>query len=176
MNRKTTWLVWAIVILFLMNAATLGTIVYHNSKQQAQKPDTTAVAESFSGNVINGRFFRQTLGFDNQQMAAFQAANREFRPQTMDITLGIDSLKVAMFAEMRRQTPDTVKLSDLSKQIGQMHTLLKQKTWQFYLKLKAVSTEQQASQLEKAFEPLFINENLQATPHGFHQGWRKVKN
>jgi hypothetical protein len=57
-----------------------------------------------------------------------------------------------------------------------MHTLLKQKTWQFYLRLKAVSTEQQASQLEKAFEPLFINENLQATPHGFHQGWRKVKN
>jgi len=176
MDRKTTWLVWAIIILFLMNAATLGTIIYHNSNQRKQAAVDTSVVTSFSGNVINGRFFRQTLGFDNEQMTAFQAANRHFRPQTMNITFGIDSLKQAMFLEMRKQDPDTLKLAALSREIGELHTLLKQKTWQFYLEIKSVCNAQQLSQLETAFEPLFINESLQQRPHGFQKGWRKGNN
>ena len=176
MNRKVTWLVWAIIVLFLMNAATLGTILYHNSKKQERVADTTVVASSFSGNPMNGRFFRQTLGFDNEQMAVFQEANRHFRPRTMALTFDIDSLKSAMFEEMKKQNPDTLKLAILSKEIGEMHGQLKQATYQFYLKLKNICTDQQRSQLEKAFQPLFITENLQQTPRGFQRGWRRESN
>jgi hypothetical protein len=176
MSRKVTWLVWAIILLFLMNAATLGTILYHKSTKQVGQVDTTSVAGSFSGNPINGRFFRQTLGFDNNQMAVFQDANRQFRPQTMALTFEIDSLKGVMFEEMKKQNPDTLKLALLSKEIGEMHGQLKQETYQFYLKLQNICTDQQRSKLEKAFEPLFISENLQRTPHGFQKGWRRENN
>ena len=176
MNRTVTLLVWAIIVLFLMNAATLGTILYHNRTKQKEPIDTTSVVSSFRGNPINGRFFRQTLGFDSKQMAAFQEANRQFRPQTMTLTSEIDSLKGVMFQEMKKQEPDTLKLDLLSKQIGDLHGQLKQQTYQFYLKLQNVCTEQQRSQLEKAFEPLFISENVQQRPHGFQRGWRRENN
>lgn len=175
MNQKIKWLVWAIIVLFLMNAVTLGTIIYHNYKQE-QQVDTISTVSSFSGNPINGRFFRQTLGFDNEQMSVFQEANQQFRPQTMALTLSIDSLKTEMFAEMKKQEPDTMKLNKLSKEIGDRHAQLKEETYRFYLKLKAVCTEQQQLQLEKVFEPLFINENLPITPRGFQKGRNRINN
>jgi hypothetical protein len=175
MNQKTKWLVWAIVFLFLINAVTLGTIFYQSYKQQHQV-DSTSITGTFSGNVINGRFFRKTLGFNNEQMAAFQKAHQQFRPQTMALTLGIDNLKAEMFAEMKNQQPDTLKLSKLSKEIGDMHGQLKLKTFQFYLKLKAVCSDQQKTQLEKIFEPLFINENILMAPHGFQRGLNRANN
>jgi hypothetical protein len=109
-------------------------------------------------------------------MAVFQDANRQFRPQTMALTFEIDSLKGVMFEEMKKQNPDTLKLALLSKEIGEMHGQLKQETYQFYLKLQNICTDQQRSKLEKAFEPLFISENLQRTPHGFQKGWRRENN
>ena len=175
MNQKTKWLVWAIIVLFLMNAVTLGTIIWHNYKQERQA-DSTSTVSSLPGNPINGRFFRQILGFDNEQMSAFQEANHQFRPQTMALTLSIDSLKTEMFTEMKKQVPDTLKLAILSKQIGDMHAQLKEETYRFYLKLKLVCNEQQQLQLEKVFEPLFINENLPVTPGGFQKGRNRANN
>lgn len=175
MNQKIKWLVWAVVVLFLMNAVTLGTILYHNYKQESQV-DTTLIANSFSGNAINGRFFRQTLGFNNDQMKVFQEANQQFRPQTMALTGSIDSLKAEMFAEMKKQHSDSLKLDLLSKKIGDLHGQLKHETYQFYLNLKNVCNEKQQAQLDKVFEPLFINENLPVTPHGFQRGKNRANN
>jgi hemoglobin-like flavoprotein len=175
MNQKVKLLVWAIVILFLMNVATLGTILYHNYKQQALV-DSTAISRSFTGNVINGRFFRQTLGFSNEQMNVFREANQQFRPQTAALMSAIDSSKVEMFTEMKKRKPDTLKLDLLSKRIGRLHGQLKHETYEFYLVLKNVCSEQQQLQLDKVFEPVFLNENLQTPHHGFQKGWNRANN
>jgi hypothetical protein len=172
MNTKTKWMAWAIVVLFLLNAATLGTILYHNYKGNPSAGST--VVAGHPGAVINGRFFRQTLGFTNEQMESFRTANHQFRPQTAAITVSIDSLKAAMFREMKRQAPDTVKLDALSKQIGELHGALKRETYRFYLNIRSVCSEQQADQLQKVFEPLFINENLPMAPGGNRRGWNKA--
>jgi hypothetical protein len=175
MNQKIKWLVWAVIVLFLMNAVTLGTILYHNYKQD-RGIDTTSIANSFSGNAMNGRFFRQALGFNDDQMAVFQEANQRFRPQTMALTLSIDSLKSEMFTEMKKQAADTMKLDSLSKKVGDLHGQLKHETYQFYLKLKSVCSQQQQLELDKVFEPLFINEDLSTRPRGFQRGWNRVNN
>jgi hypothetical protein len=175
MTGKIKWMVWAIVLLFLMNAATLGTIVYHNYKQQAPA-DTVAYVSSYSGNALNGRFFRQTLGFTNDQMEVFRDANEQFRPQTAALTFSIDSLKAQMFKEMKSEGPDTLRLGELSRKIGDMHGDLKRETYQFFLKIRAVCSREQASELEKVFEPLFVNENLPTVPRGYQRGWNRANN
>lgn len=174
MNIKVKWLVWAVVILFLTNAATVGTIIYHNYRQE-KSIDSTVIAKYYGGNAINGKFFRQTLGFTNEQMDIFRSANQQFRPQTLALTASIDSAKADMFKEMQNQQPDTLRLNELSKKIGDLHAALKLETYQFYLKIKAICSTQQKTQLEKAFEPLFINEDLTGT-RGNRKGWNKAIN
>lgn len=175
MTGKVKWMVWAIVVLFLMNAATLGTILYHNYKQETPADSVTYTA-SYAGNALNGRFFRQTLGFTNDQMDVFRNANEQFRPRTAALTLSIDSLKAEMFKEMKKANPDTLRLNTLSNDIGNLHSELKRETYQFFLRIRIVCTQEQASQLEKVFEPLFVNENLPTGPRGYQRGWNRANN
>jgi Spy/CpxP family protein refolding chaperone len=175
MTGKLKWMIWAIVVLFLMNAATLGTILYHNYKQVTPTDRITSAAP-YAGNALNGRFFRQTLGFTNGQMDGFRNANEKFRPQTAALTLSIDSLKAEMFKEMGKANPDTLRLNALSNEIGNLHSELKRETYQFFLKIRTVCTEEQASQLEKVFEPLFVNENISTGPRGHQRGWNRANN
>ncbi|HWI93227.1 MAG TPA: hypothetical protein VNT20_18240 [Flavisolibacter sp.] len=175
MTGKIKWMVWAIVVLFLMNAATLGTILYHNYKQQVPA-DTVAYVSSYPGNALNGRFFRQTLDFTNDQMEVFRDANEQFRPQTATLTFSIDSLKAEMFKEMKNEKPNTSRLGELSAKIGDMHGELKRETYEFFLRIRAVCSEEQALELEKVFEPLFVNENLPTVPRGYQRGWKRANN
>lgn len=177
MNTRNTqrWLVWSVVFLFLTNAATLATILYHNY-QQNRSENSLVIAGGYRGNAVNGRFFRQTLGFTPAQMQVFREANQRFRPQTAALTAAIDSLKAGMFREMQKQPPDTAHLNLLSRKIGELHAALKLETYRFYLSIRETCSEPQQAQLEKLFEPLFINENLSVTPGGRQYGWNSLNN
>lgn len=86
--------------------------------------------------MINGRFLRQTLGFNEEQMSAFREVNQVFRPAVLDFTISIDSLKTVMFTEMQKAEPDTIALNEISKQIGALHGRLKYETYKFFIRLK----------------------------------------
>ncbi|MGE5520898.1 MAG: hypothetical protein ACM3VS_13285 [Candidatus Dadabacteria bacterium] len=175
MNQKYKWLVWAIVFLLVLNVATLTTIIYHNYKQEKQSASPT-VASAAGTNVVNGRFFKQNLGFTNEQMDKFRQANQQFRPHTEALTFSIDSMKNKMFREMKKEQPDTSRLNVLSAKIGELHGQLKRQTYEFYLRLKSVCSDQQLSELDKVFQPLFINDNFQPGAGRSKRGWHKAGN
>ena len=168
--KRNQLLKWAVVLLVITNVVTIATILYHNYKESVVA-DSVAINTGAGVNMLNGRFFRQTLGFSEVQMDSFRDINQDFRPYAMDLTFGIDSLKTAMFTELQKAAPDTVVLSNLSEQIGQMHGKLKYETFHFYLNLKKICSPAQSVELEKAFLPLFKTENI-TTPNQYRRrGW-----
>jgi len=154
--NKTKLLIWSVVLLLVLNITTIGTILYHNNKENVNSK--TIVINSEGNNMLNGRFFRQTLSFDEKQMDVFRTANREFRPNANRIILKIDSLKTEMFAELKKSQSDTNKLDQLSRDTGILHAELKRETNRFYLKIKTVCTPEQLEKLQITFTPLFRNE------------------
>jgi hypothetical protein len=168
--NKNQILTWGVVLLVIMNAVTIGTILYHNYKE-SQSTENIVITTGSEVNMLNGRFFRQTLGFTNQQMEAFRNVNQAFRPYAMDLTAEVDSLKSEMFNELQQASPDTLRLNSMSKQIGELHGQLKYETFHFYLNIKKICTPAQNAELEKAFLPLFKTENI-TTPHQpRRRGW-----
>lgn len=165
MMRKSQILTWVIVLLLVSNAATIGTILYHNNYRKNQNANQIGINTGAEINILNGRYFRQTLGFNEQQMESFRAINREFRPSAIEMTIEIDSLKNNMFAELQKATPDTIQLNEMSKQIGVLHGRLKYATYHFYLNIKNVCSAAQSIELEKFFMPLFKSEGLTAGPN-----------
>jgi hypothetical protein len=161
---KNQILTWALVLLVITNTVTIGTILYHNYREN-QKKDNIVTFSGSGVNMLNGRFFRQTLGFNEQQMDAFREVNHVFRPFAMELTYGVDSLKKEMFRELEKAAPDTVKLNRMCEQIGEMHGRLKYETYRFYLSLKKVCTPGQTTELEKAFQPLFKSEGITTSPN-----------
>lgn len=165
-------LIWVIVVLIILNIATIGTIVYHNYSEKTQQDDT--VIMNADGQMINGRYMRQYLGFDNDQVDAFRQANRNFRPHAAMIIYNIDSLKGNMFRELQKQDPDTVKLDNMADKIGLLHCKLKKYTSRFYLQIKSVCKPEQVGKLQIIFSPLFKNEGVDIGPYpgqGQRGGW-----
>ncbi|MFT3845345.1 MAG: hypothetical protein QM725_09845 [Lacibacter sp.] len=172
MIRKTKILAWLVVLLLILNAATIATILYHNYREKKMQSDVM-IRNSYGGQMINGRFLRQELGFDAAQMDLFREINQDFRPQAMGMTYQIDSLKSEMFDEMKKELPDTTRLNQLSGMIGERHGLLKHKTYRLFLDVKKICTPEQKAELEEVFQPLFKNElNTNSPGLQYRRGWR----
>jgi len=154
--NKTKLLSWIVALLVILNLTTIGTILYHNYREVINSK--TIVLDTEGNNMLNGRYFRQTLGFDDSQMEVFREANHAFRPKANEIIFQIDSLKKEMFTELKKDKSDSAKLEILSRKTGDLHAELKRETNKFYLKIKTVCTAQQLEQLQATFTPLFRNE------------------
>ena len=155
---KNRILVWIIVLLALLNITTIGTIIYNTKKEK--KIAETAVVTGIGVNPLNGNFFRNELDFDDEQMNVFRSANQHFRPNSNEIVFRMDSLKHLMFDELNKTTIDTLKINQLTKEFGDLHSLLKDEINQFYLKIKEISTPEQSRKLEEAFAPLFYQDGV----------------
>jgi len=175
--NKTKLLIWIVALLVILNITTIGTILYHNYMESIDSKNIVLDTEGEA--MLNGRYFAQTLGFDDSQMEVFREANHEFRPNANRIILQIDSLKNELFTELKKVKSDSIKLEVLSRKTGDLHAELKRETNKFYLKIKTVCTAQQLEQLQTSFTPLFRNEscnrrgmNRQGQGRGHGNGFR----
>lgn len=141
--------------LALLNIATIGTIIFHMVQEKQQN---VPAINTGNGNMLNGRFFRNDIGFNTEQMENFRTYYHPFRMQTKEIVGAIDSLKSRLFTELQKENADTLIIKNLSTEIGDLHGTLKEVTANFYLQIKETATEEQKQELNKAFYPLFANE------------------
>lgn len=173
MLRNIKLLHWLLILLVVMNAVTIGTILVHNYQEKRNQGDVK-LNNVPGGNVLNGKFFRQTLGFDDQQMDSFRQINQAFRSGTRELAEKIEALKEEMFSELKKTVPDTLLLSSYSLSIGKMHGELKMETYKFYLLLKDKCTPEQEAELEKVFLPLFKKEGIHGPANQQNRrGWNK---
>ena len=155
--NKTKLYGWIIVLLAVLNLTTIGTVVVHHI-QHTQLEDAFTL-DSENNVRINGRYFKQELGFDSDQMQVFRTANRAFQPTARNLLSTIDSLKLAAFEELHHEQPDTLTLNQLAIEIGYQHGKLKQLTHHFYLQIKNTCNTEQALELQKVFSPLFRDDH-----------------
>lgn len=146
---KTLWI--AVVLLLVLNLTTIGTIIYHNSKET----DLENIYIEPDMPPLNGMYFRKELNFDENQLDAFRNANHHFRPKANEIVLNIDKEKERLFRELQSNHPDSEIIKEISLQIGMLHAELKESTAQFYLSLFKVCNEDQKNKLKNVFSPLF---------------------
>ena len=173
MLRKTQILTWLVVLLLVLNSVTIGTIIYHQ-RQERKAANDISIGAYGSTNPLNGRFFRQELGFNVQQMEHFRELNQSFRPVSMEITFRIDSLKEEIYKDLISGKADSLQLQQLSDEIGKLHGQLKKETIRFYIRLSELCNSTQQEKLAEVFKPLFISEKL--INHGNYKngpGWNK---
>ncbi len=158
MKNNNKILIWIIALLAVLNLTIIGSIFYHKAKEKEKS--AAVVLDQTGRNPLNGKYFRNTLGFDEEQMEVFRSANREFRSNANTLLLEMDSLKSALYIELNKNQPDSVKLNQLSDEIGKDHASLKKTTNQFYLKMLAISNPEQKEQLQNTFKILYEDKTI----------------
>lgn len=167
-------LIWAIVVLAVMNISTIVTLVYHKYQSGQENPVTNdpKLAE-LNADRFSGRYFRDELKLDNLQMEKFKVINPAFRPKAKWITLELAEKRKEMLREMVATPSDTIRLNNLSDSIGLLHSRLKKITFQYYLELKGICTKEQQIRLEKIFGEMFTNDvPLGSSGKGGPTGWQ----
>ncbi len=171
-SKKQSWMVWAIVFLAVLNVSTLATILYHQS-QSGKPAETTTVNQAqleADASTFSGRYFRDKLQLDSEQMDKFRAFNPIFRSQARAITIELGTLRKEMLTEMAANQTDTVKLSMLSDSIGNLHRDLKKLTYRYYLDIKRICNAEQQQQLQILFSSMFTNDAAMGYPGRGGQG------
>ena len=156
-NNKIKILWWIIALLAILNITTIATIVVHNYNENKKTDTEASIIVEPGTQPINGRYFRHELGFDDNQMEVFRQSHRAFHQQANHIIASIHLQKELMFKELQTENPDTAKLNMISKEIGLLHTQLKEETVKFYMSLAKVCSIEQKEKMKEIFTPLFIN-------------------
>ena len=159
-ENRYSWMVWAIVILAVMNIATIITVIYN--RNQAAKEIVVAEGDQSmteaGSTKYSGRWFRDELNFTREQMSRFVEFNPAFRGNVRSINYGLNHLREEMLSEMAAGNCDTARLNTLADSIGNLHANLKRVTYKYYLEIKNICDQQQQEKLEQLFGGMFAND------------------
>lgn len=176
---KNRWMRWAILILALMNISTLITLLVHRS-HSPEEINAVSNLQDGSDNLsmrYSGRYFREQLNLNREQMKRFSEFNPQFRNNVRNINLDLLKTREQMIREMTSETSDTVKLDKLSDSVGHLHADLKKLTYKYFMEFKKVCNRDQQEKLEQIFREMFAGENqpgpnMQRGPYGRGYGRR----
>jgi hypothetical protein len=113
------------------------------------------------------RFFREKLNLRFEQMETFRQLNRNFNQNAWQINHNLEVLRIEMVKEMGKENPDQAKLASISRQIGELHTNLKNENLAYYLAMKSECDESQHEKLNEIFmSVLQQNEDVKLPQNG----------
>jgi hypothetical protein len=164
--NKYRILIWTIVILLATNISMGFSFLYHKiqDKKMMEQTEETAIEVPAERRT---RFFREKLNLRFEQMETFRQLNRNFNQNAWQINHNLEVLRIEMVKEMGKENPDQAKLASISRQIGELHTNLKNETIAYYLAMKSECDESQREKLNEIFmSVLQQNEDVKLPQNG----------
>jgi len=168
MIKKNSYkiLIWLVVILLATNLS-MGISLWYHKKQDKKFLEQMEEISIEVPSERRTRFFREQLNLQPDQMDTFRELNRSFNRKAWEITHQLESLRIEMVRELGKVKPNDKVLKSISKNIGELHSQLKNETIDYYLKMKAVCNEEQKEKLNDIFiSMLKQNENIQLPQRG----------
>lgn len=157
-EKNIKFLVYAVIILLIVNLAALGTIIMWKFKaNETSKTPATENNASFTG-----YYLKNLLEIQTEQLDEFRSIQQEFTQQARRVTMQLNKEKAAMFEEMNQANPDTIELNRHAAESGRQHAQLKTLSYEYFLKLNKLCTPEQRVKLKKEFETFFINDSSPA--------------
>jgi len=154
--KKNTILIWAVIVLSLINLATIGTIIYH-VKSDSEASDTIQLA--VNDFRLNNRIIVETLGLTPSQSGDCKLILNDFRQAVREIHRNLNMNRSELYVELQKENADTLTCNRYSAEIGRLHKELKIVTSRFYLQLKRICPPGKEDQLHQLIAPLFNSEN-----------------
>ncbi len=172
-------LIWSAAVLLVLNISTLATIGFHSIQDNnlSKSEDKVSSAKTDDGSEkMSGRYFRDNLVLTQEQMKDFFKINQKFRNEAFSIQVQLSEIRKNMLVEMAIENTDTVKLNNLSSDLGSLHARLKVISYQYYLGIRAICTPEQKIKLMEIFKTFFDTEiplgNTGSGRNRRGQGWK----
>jgi Heavy-metal resistance len=159
--ERTRLYLFIIIVLVIFNITAIVAIVYHlRSEHRQMRPDR-------EDNRDRGRHLADKIGFDKVQAVQFDTLRADFGRKAKVIMNSIQEKKLEMLNEFTSETPDTAKLYQLTREIGNLHAAMRRLSIDHFLAIKKISTAEQKAKLLGLFRNLM---NMEEGPRQFRHG------
>jgi Spy/CpxP family protein refolding chaperone len=174
MNKltKKQLLTGALILLFAVNLAALGTIIYQNYQEQEQQQVTATTvrdrnladpserparysrrsmepgAEPGTGRGFE-HYIQRRLNLDEAQSQQYKALMRETRRNQRAIIHQMDRKRDSLMQAIASENSDTTRMNRLAGEIGNLHARLKHNTIDHFQKLRSICTPEQMPALNE---------------------------
>jgi protein CpxP len=156
-------LFWLIIILLVINISAITTIFFGISIRDKKdlKPGHPKIEYH---RHHEGKFFDTSLNLTEEQQQHFRKAKHKFYSEAKRIAGQMHKKRVEFINELAADEPDTLKLQEIAKEIGSLHTELKYQTYKHYMDMKSICTKEQEEKLIKIFKSMLYNEDAIMSP------------
>ena len=141
---------WTIVLLIIFNIVTLS-IIWSN--QRAKPGDFPRRPPRQSQRSLT--LLQKELGLSNDQIERYNSLRQAHHQQTQILVREIPGLKKEMMDEIFKDSPDTLKVREYSKLIGEKQSEIERLTFNHLLDLKELCGEGQAEKLHGLLNEFF---------------------
>lgn len=152
-----------IAFLVLLNLSTIATIVYHINIPEEEQNEVTIEQIDIPDKGL-GRFFRQQLSLTPKQHIEFRNFRKSFHTKANEVTNSLQLKRNDFMVELGKENSDTVRLHQLSNEIGELHAELKHLTFEYYLQMKSICNKEQQNKLYTIFWSMMNSGEEYTTP------------
>ncbi|MFW6257365.1 MAG: Spy/CpxP family protein refolding chaperone [Prolixibacteraceae bacterium] len=155
-KNKYRILIWLVVVFFATTVSMAVSFLYHKNQEFENFEESVEEAIELPANRRT-RFFRKQLNLRPNQMEIFRKLNRNFNRSAWQITKKLERHRIEMIQELGAQNPDHEKLDSITREIGHLHTELKNLTVEYYLGMKQSIDPEQQKKLNEIFMSVLQN-------------------
>jgi len=141
---------WIIVLLIILNIVTLSIIWFNQTAKPGSIPRRPPRQNQKSVALL-----QKELGLSNEQIERYETLRRNHHQRTQTLVREIPRLKKEMMDEIFKSNPDTLKVREYSRLIGEKQTEIERITFHHLLDLKELCGEGQAAKLQGLLEEFF---------------------
>ncbi len=139
-------LAWLIVILIVLNLISLGTLWY----QHIHKPEIPPPPELQNHRPGHARMFlKKELQLSDTQAEKIAQLRTKHLDSVGDVRARLHRHKRALLREMLASTPDTLKIEELSRAIGNEHVQLERLNARHFTEVKSMLSEEQQTRFKQ---------------------------
>ncbi len=160
---KNRILIIAVVVLVIINAATIGTIIWQVKKFQRFERPSYALKRMPDEKQMQA-LVRKDLDFTDKQFNQFLLIDSIFRQQSKLLFDKMKAVRIEMVKELLKENPDSMKLNQLAIDLGKLHVELKKNTFEFIKSLRTICTAEQQEKLNN-----FIRRMIEFEGVGFRK-------
>ncbi len=143
------WAIWTIIALVILNLFTLSMLWWSNKNA----PNSRA-GENMPHKERIENFIAKQLNLTDQQKEQFSTLRKNHREQTKTHFDKMRSLRQQRMDALTTTPPDTTKVNQLARQIGNQQALLEATLSEHYYQLQALCNEDQKAKLADVFQKM----------------------
>ncbi|MBN2011732.1 periplasmic heavy metal sensor [candidate division KSB1 bacterium] len=161
--------VWLIALLVILNIATVSMFwINFNRNPMRQTPFGLQPPEQRTL-----QFLQQELGLTDAQIKLYDQLRQAHAKQTRPLLQNIRQLKRQMMDEIFSSEPDSGKVVEFTRRIGDIQAEIERLTFEHFLDLKKLCGENQVDKLQELLDEFFRRNPAPGQPGAPAPGYRR---